>query len=180
MRSQRSLWRHSIRQPCDLGQPPLSTHNTAAVFGIIPLGRIDPTARALGAGWKELGAEIDELRVRMGAPVILDTDYGLNGWLAFYVPSHPPVEQINDRIRYVDAPLRRQALRKPHPLRKRPRLGRPFTRWADSPESARVQENAPAQGGNHRGGEGVSRGKRQERSAYGGPRLRAVKNLVRN
>jgi len=28
----------------------------------------------------------------------------VTGWLAFYLPSHPPVEQINLRIRWVNAP----------------------------------------------------------------------------
>ena len=28
----------------------------------------------------------------------------MTGWLAFYLPSHPPVEQINGRMRYVNAP----------------------------------------------------------------------------
>jgi len=36
-----------------------------AVFGIVPLGSIDPTARALGAGWPELGAAMDEIRERL-------------------------------------------------------------------------------------------------------------------
>jgi hypothetical protein len=31
-------------------------------------------------------------------------DYGLNGWLAFYTPSRPPVVQLNVRTRYIDAP----------------------------------------------------------------------------
>ena len=75
-----------------------------AVFGIVPLGSIDPTARALGAGWPELGAAMDEIRERLGAPVILTTDYRVNAWLSFYVPSRPPVEQIETRIRYVNAP----------------------------------------------------------------------------
>jgi 4-amino-4-deoxy-L-arabinose transferase-like glycosyltransferase len=75
-----------------------------AVFGIIPLGPVDPTARALGAGWKELGIKMDEVRMRLGAPVVLTMNYGLTGWLAFYLPSHPPVEQINVRMRYVNAP----------------------------------------------------------------------------
>ena len=75
-----------------------------AVFGVVPLGRIDPTARALGAGWAELGAEMDEVRARLGAPVILTTDYRVNAWLSFYLPSLSPVEQIDKRIRYVNAP----------------------------------------------------------------------------
>jgi 4-amino-4-deoxy-L-arabinose transferase-like glycosyltransferase len=75
-----------------------------AAFGIIPLGYADPTARALGAGWKELGVQMDDVRKRLGAPTVLTMDYGLAAWLEFYLPSHPPVEQINGRMRYVNAP----------------------------------------------------------------------------
>jgi len=75
-----------------------------AAFAIIPLGPADPTARNLGAGWKELGAQMDDVRARLGAPVVLTMDYGLAAWLSFYLPSHPPVEQINGRMRYVNAP----------------------------------------------------------------------------
>jgi len=75
-----------------------------AAFGIIPLGPADPTARALGAGWRQLGVQIDAVRAGLGAPVVLTMDYGLAGWLAFYLPSHPVVEQINGRIRYVNEP----------------------------------------------------------------------------
>jgi len=75
-----------------------------ALFGIIPLGSADPTARVLGAGWKELGVEMDDVRARIGAPIVLTMDYGLAAWLSFYLPSHPPVEQINGRVRYVNAP----------------------------------------------------------------------------
>jgi 4-amino-4-deoxy-L-arabinose transferase-like glycosyltransferase len=75
-----------------------------AVFAIVPLGSADPTARILGAGWPTLGVQIDELRARIGARIILTADYGVSGWLAFYVPSRTPVEQINGRMRWVDAP----------------------------------------------------------------------------
>jgi 4-amino-4-deoxy-L-arabinose transferase-like glycosyltransferase len=75
-----------------------------AVFGIVPLGPTDPTARALGAGWRELGVKMDAVRKSFGAPVVLTADYGSTAWLAFYLPSHPPVEQINGRMRYVNAP----------------------------------------------------------------------------
>ena len=43
-----------------------------AVFGVLPLGHADPTARALGAGWKELAAKLDYVRTRIGAPIVLD------------------------------------------------------------------------------------------------------------
>lgn len=75
-----------------------------AAFGLVPLGQTDPTARALGAGWKELAAKLDNVRMQLGAPIVLGTDHAVTGWLAFYLPSHPPVEQINERIRYVNAP----------------------------------------------------------------------------
>jgi hypothetical protein len=75
-----------------------------AAFGIVPLGQIDPTARAVGAGWKELGAELDQVRMKIGAPIVLGTDHAVTGWLAFYLPSRPPVEQIGERIRYANAP----------------------------------------------------------------------------
>jgi len=100
--AQIASWSQHLAVPVGLGVA--ACIYLQAVVGILPLGRIDPTARLLGAGWKELGAKMDELRVRLGAPVVLTTDYGTTGWLAFYLPSHPPVEQINGRIRFVDAP----------------------------------------------------------------------------
>jgi 4-amino-4-deoxy-L-arabinose transferase-like glycosyltransferase len=75
-----------------------------AAFGIVPLGRVDPTARALGAGWKELGAQLDDVRQKLGAPIVLTRNYGLTSWLAFYLPSHPPVAQINERLWWVNTP----------------------------------------------------------------------------
>ncbi|MGB6965639.1 MAG: glycosyltransferase family 39 protein, partial [Xanthobacteraceae bacterium] len=75
-----------------------------AVFGVLPLGRADPTARALGAGWKELAVKLDDVRTRIGAPIVLTTEYGIASWLEFYLPSHPVVTQVNERMRYVDLP----------------------------------------------------------------------------
>jgi 4-amino-4-deoxy-L-arabinose transferase-like glycosyltransferase len=75
-----------------------------AIFAIIPLGPADPTARALGAGWKDLGAQMDNTRHEIGAPVVLTLDYGTAAWLEFYMPSHPPVEQINERLWWINSP----------------------------------------------------------------------------
>jgi 4-amino-4-deoxy-L-arabinose transferase-like glycosyltransferase len=75
-----------------------------AMFAIIPLGRADPTARQIGAGWAVLAPQIDDLRRSTDAGIVLTKDYGLASWLAFYLPSHPPVEQITERMRWVDAP----------------------------------------------------------------------------
>jgi len=95
-------WSRRLAVPVGLGVAAIIY--LQAVFGIIPLGPTDPTARVLGAGWKELGVKMDALRMRLGAPIVLTMNYGLAGWLTFYLPSHPPVEQINGRMRYVNAP----------------------------------------------------------------------------
>jgi 4-amino-4-deoxy-L-arabinose transferase-like glycosyltransferase len=81
-----------------------------AVFGIIPLGSVDPTARALGAGWPQLATEIDRIRQLTGASVVLTADYGVTSWLSFYLPSRAPVEQINGRMRWINEPVPDQKL----------------------------------------------------------------------
>jgi 4-amino-4-deoxy-L-arabinose transferase-like glycosyltransferase len=75
-----------------------------ASTGFLPLGHHDPRARVLGVGWKDLGAQIDTLRARVGARVILTTDYTLASWTRFYLPSSTPIEQINDRMRWSNEP----------------------------------------------------------------------------
>src|SRR6202043_738455 len=69
-----------------------------------------PTARQIGAGWLVLAPQIDDLRRKAGAGIVLTGDYGLASWLAFYLPSHPPVEQMNGRMRWGDAPAPDPAL----------------------------------------------------------------------
>jgi hypothetical protein len=75
-----------------------------AIFGLIPADAADPTARQIGSGWSELGSRIDALRRDTGARAVLATNYATAGWVAFYLPSRPPVIQVNERIRWVDAP----------------------------------------------------------------------------
>jgi 4-amino-4-deoxy-L-arabinose transferase-like glycosyltransferase len=101
-------WSRRLAAPIGLGIA--ACIYSQAIFAILPLGAVDPTARALGAGWRDLGAKMDQVRLQIGAPVVLTLNYGLTGWLAFYLPSHPPVEQINQRIRYVNAPSPEPAL----------------------------------------------------------------------
>jgi len=96
------LWSQRLAVP--LGLLIAACLYVQAVFGVVPLGSIDPTARALGAGWKDLGLQLDSMRRQLGAPVVLTMNYRLTSWLAFYLPSHPPVEQINERMWYVNAP----------------------------------------------------------------------------
>ena len=75
-----------------------------AVFGLIAAGVADPTARQLGAGWPALAAQIEALRREAGARAVLGTNYGTVAWLTFYLPPDAPVVQVNERIRWVDAP----------------------------------------------------------------------------
>jgi 4-amino-4-deoxy-L-arabinose transferase-like glycosyltransferase len=75
-----------------------------ALFAIVPLGSADPTARALGVGWRQLGPQIDTIRQTLGAQGILTTDYGLTGWLSFYLPSRAPVVQLDQRYRWANEP----------------------------------------------------------------------------
>ena len=97
-----ALWSKRLAVPVGIGFAVCI--DAQAMFAVVPLGKIDPTARALGAGWPALARRIDTLRYRAGADVVLAQNYGLASWLDFYLPSHPPVEQINGRMRYVNEP----------------------------------------------------------------------------
>jgi 4-amino-4-deoxy-L-arabinose transferase-like glycosyltransferase len=91
-------WSNKLATPIGLGMA--AVIYAQAVFGIVPLGAIDPTARQLGAGWRQLASEIDLIRQHTGAHGVLTTSYGLTAWLSFYLPSHPPVVQVNERFRW--------------------------------------------------------------------------------
>lgn len=97
-----ALWSRRLAVP--VGVAIAAAIYLQAIFAIVPLGAVDPTARALGAGFRDFAARLDDERRKMGAPVVLTMNYGLTAWLRFYLPSHPPVEQINTRIRYVHLP----------------------------------------------------------------------------
>jgi 4-amino-4-deoxy-L-arabinose transferase-like glycosyltransferase len=97
-----ALWSRRLAVP--IGLAVAGAVYGQATIGIVPLGSIDPTARQLAAGWRTLGAGIDALRVQLGARVVLTTNYADTGWLAFYLPSRPPVIQVTERIRWVNAP----------------------------------------------------------------------------
>ena len=74
-----------------------------ALFSIVPLRR-DPTSRLLGGGWPELASQIDDMRRSVGAQVLLTTDYTIASSLTYYLPSHTPAEQMNDRVRWANEP----------------------------------------------------------------------------
>ena len=70
-----------------------------AVWGVVPRVR-DPVSRLLAVGMNRVVDDIESLRARMRADTVLTTSYALTGWLSFYMPTHPPVIQVNERFRY--------------------------------------------------------------------------------
>ncbi|HEY4264205.1 MAG TPA: glycosyltransferase family 39 protein [Micropepsaceae bacterium] len=80
-----------------------------ALWGIIPRVR-DPVSRLLAFGIDPVANQIEALRNRTHARAVLTTGYALTGWLSFYLPSHPPVVQVNERVRYLDEPEPPRAL----------------------------------------------------------------------
>jgi 4-amino-4-deoxy-L-arabinose transferase-like glycosyltransferase len=74
--------------------------NTGALTGY----RRDATVRSVGVGWRELAAEIEQVRTRVGASCVLVPDYGTTSWLTFYMPKGTCVVQPTQRIRWVSMP----------------------------------------------------------------------------
>jgi 4-amino-4-deoxy-L-arabinose transferase-like glycosyltransferase len=72
--------------------------------GVLTGYRRDATVRSVGVGWRELAAEIEAVRARVGATCVLAPDYGTTGWLAFYLPKGTCVVQQTQRIRWVNMP----------------------------------------------------------------------------
>jgi 4-amino-4-deoxy-L-arabinose transferase-like glycosyltransferase len=99
-----TLARWSVRLAVPVGLALTAVIYLQALFGLVPLGRVDPSARQLGAGWPALAAEIDAIRLREGAPVVMTETYAVTGWLSFYLPSRPPVVQFHEGIRWVQEP----------------------------------------------------------------------------
>jgi hypothetical protein len=97
-----AVW--SVRLAAPVGLATAAIVYLQAMFGIIPLGARDPTARQLGAGWPALAAEIDALRMKVGARAVVTSSYPVTSWLSFYLPTRPPVVQIDERIRWINAP----------------------------------------------------------------------------
>ncbi len=72
--------------------------------GLLSFYRRDATVRSVGVGWRELAAQIEQVRARVGASCVLAPDYGTTGWLAFYLPRGTCVVQPFQRIRWVNSP----------------------------------------------------------------------------
>ncbi|MDE2074045.1 MAG: glycosyltransferase family 39 protein [Alphaproteobacteria bacterium] len=73
-----------------------------ALFGLLPVR--DPTAHLLASGIGPVAQQIESLRERNRAGAILTTSYAETGWLAFYLPSHPPVIEADEDYRWLAAP----------------------------------------------------------------------------
>jgi 4-amino-4-deoxy-L-arabinose transferase-like glycosyltransferase len=74
-----------------------------AAFHWMPLKK-DPTSRELAVGFGDAAVVIDQTRQRLNSPVVMTSDYTLNAWLSFYLPSRPRVVQLNERIRWINEP----------------------------------------------------------------------------
>jgi 4-amino-4-deoxy-L-arabinose transferase-like glycosyltransferase len=72
--------------------------------GILSGYRRDATVRSVGVGWREVAAEIEAIRSRVGATCVVALDYATIGWLTFYLPSETCVAQFRQRIRWVNMP----------------------------------------------------------------------------
>jgi hypothetical protein len=75
-----------------------------ALFGVMPLGRKDPTSRELAFGWPEISLAIQTIKQQTGAESIITSDYTTNSWLRFYSPKTLIVTQINERLRWANEP----------------------------------------------------------------------------
>ena len=74
-----------------------------AVFGIVPVVR-EPISRMLAVGIRRVTDDLEILRAQNNANAILTTSYEMRGWLSFYMPSRPPVIQVNERFRWLNEP----------------------------------------------------------------------------
>ncbi len=87
---------------------PVAALTTAAIYaqglwGIVPVLR-DPISRLLGVGIERVAMDIEILRAQAHANGIVTTGYAPTAWLAFYLPTHPPVIQLNERFRWLNEP----------------------------------------------------------------------------
>lgn len=72
--------------------------------GVLSGFRRDASVRSVGVGVREMVAEIDAVRQRVGAGCVLADDYGTTSWLAFYLPKGACVAQRTHRFRWVNMP----------------------------------------------------------------------------
>ena len=104
-----SLLRISRRFAVPLAAAMVALIYAQALWGVVPRVR-DPVSRLLAVGMDRVADDIESLRAQNHANAILTTSYALTGWLSFYLPTHPPVIQLNERTRYLNEPTPASAL----------------------------------------------------------------------
>ena len=100
----RRLVDFSLRWASPLGIVMFALLVVQANTGLLTGYRRDATVRSVGVGWRELAAQIEAVRDRVGASCVLAPDYGTTSWLAFYLPKGTCVQQVTQRIRWVNMP----------------------------------------------------------------------------
>lgn len=76
-----------------------------AAIGILPLRGHSPRDRVLAVGWSDLAKEVEKVRLDIGAKAILTTDYTVASWGKFYLPRDTSIEQVNQRLRWINEPV---------------------------------------------------------------------------
>jgi 4-amino-4-deoxy-L-arabinose transferase-like glycosyltransferase len=72
-------------------------------FGVLPLKR-DPIARELTQGFDAVANEVDQLRTRTGAKVVLSSEYSTAVLLKYYGAPDGEYHQMSDRVRWSNEP----------------------------------------------------------------------------
>ena len=75
-----------------------------ASIGLYQTGKDDPIAKELAYGMPDIAKRLNEISTEYDASLILTSDYTTHGWLYFYSDYKSKIHQLNERIRWVDAP----------------------------------------------------------------------------
>jgi 4-amino-4-deoxy-L-arabinose transferase-like glycosyltransferase len=79
-----------------------------ALFGLLPLGGADPTARI--EGWRDLGQRLDARAHAEHAPYVLTRGYALTSLMNVYGDPDLPIVQPDERLRWIFEPAPPDAL----------------------------------------------------------------------
>lgn len=99
--AQAARWLFIVAVPIGILIPAIGF--TQATFHVLPL-RKDPAGRVLAVGVPEIANEAERVRKAIRAPIILTSDYTTNAWLTYYLPQGTPIDQLNERIRWINQP----------------------------------------------------------------------------
>lgn len=100
--SQVTLWANRTALP--VGVAVASLIYAQCMFGVLPIGKADPTSRLLDYGWPELAASINSAATQQGASAIIGTEYEPVSSQSFYGRGSLPVIQLTQRVRWANEP----------------------------------------------------------------------------